>query len=130
MIDKILDKVVADIDTLTTLDIASENRSYKPTSTQDYIRVTMIPTEPLQVTIGQNRILRYRGIIQVDVVKRQNTGTNDVTVDAIINYFNTNRFFETSDSQRFTILAAWRNQGITSQDRYTIPVQLRYETYV
>lgn len=129
MIEDITKKVVDVIGTLTTLRIVEENTSAKPPVTEEYLRVTTLPTEPIQVTIGRNRILRERGIIQVDFIGLPNSGINKSVVNSIVDCFNTNRFYTTTNGDTFTIMHCWRLQGVVSNDRYIIPIQLRYEYY-
>lgn len=110
--------------------LAEENVSFKPKLLTAWMRTTLLPSEPVQVTIGYDRTLRHNGLMQVDMFFPANTGSSPASVETVINWFNNkdNRFM-TQDGERIIIESAWRGTASTNTDWYRVPVYLRYMTY-
>ena len=66
----------------------TENNAGKPQLLTPWMRSTIIPSEPTQVTIGLDRTLRFTGLVQVDYFIPSNQGSTTANVDVIINWFN------------------------------------------
>lgn len=108
----------------------TENNAGKPQLLTPWMRSTIIPSEPTQVTIGLDRTLRFTGLVQVDYFIPSNQGSTTANVDVIINWFNDkdNRFI-TEDGKEITILMAWRGTSTTETDWYRTPIFIRYQTF-
>lgn len=108
-----------------------ENTQNKPVDPlTPWMRSTILPSEPTQVSIGYERQMRYIGIIQVDYMVPPNTGSTANNIDVIVNWFNDkdNRFIN-NDGVDFMILAAWRGTSFTGEKWYQTPIYLRYQFY-
>lgn len=110
--------------------LQKENKSFKPTLRTKWMRSTLLPAEPTQVSIGEDRMLRYNGICQVDVFVPADTGSDDTIFDAIVAHFNhKDRRFLNEAGETINIKLAWRGTGITDTDWYRVPVLIRYEMF-
>lgn len=110
--------------------LAEENKTYKPTLRTKWMRSTLLPAEPTQVTIGIDRMLRYNGVCQVDVFVPADSGSTDTIVDTIVAHFNSQpvRFLDEA-GETINIKLAWRGVGTSETDWYRIPVFIRYEMF-
>lgn len=108
----------------------TENQAAKPTLLTPYMRSTLLPSEPVPVTSGLNRMLSFNGIMQLDYFTPLDTTSAVGGVDTIINFFNnkSNRFL-TNTGQEVMITAAWRGTGNTETKWYRVPIFLRYQSY-
>lgn len=123
MINEILQEIISHVQTQTGLSVVASTDA-KPAGMADYYRVTIIPGEPLQVAIGQDRILRNRGTVQIVLVSR----TASTQPDQLVTYFNANRFFTTAQGD-FRVLYAWRNTPVADTGTVLSPTLLRYEFF-
>lgn len=107
-----------------------ENESAKPALLDHWMRTTILPSEPVQVTSGLNRTLSFTGIIQLDYFTPPNTGSAPAMVDTIVNYFNDkdNRFI-TVDGQEIMVTWCWRGTANTETKWYKTPIFIRYQAY-
>lgn len=126
---ELLNKIKLETSAFTTNRIVIQGEQYTPVATSSYLRLTQIPSEPTQATIGQNRIVRYFGILQLDYLQAKSDANANNIINNIIDHFNSVRFFELSDGNNITITMCWANQSITNNDRMITPIQLRYEYY-
>jgi hypothetical protein len=110
--------------------LAEENKGFKPTLRTKWMRSTLLPAEPTQITLGQDRMLRYNGVCQVDVFVPATTGSDDALIDAIVAHFNAfERRFLQEAGEQVNIKLAWRGVGTTETDWYRVPVFIRYEMF-
>lgn len=110
--------------------LAKENKVFKPTLRVKWMRSTLLPAEPTQVTIGEDRMLRYNGVCQVDVFMPADTGSEDALLDAIVSHFNhKDRRFLNEAGEVVNIKLAWRGVGVSETDWYKVPVFIRYEMF-
>lgn len=110
--------------------LAEENKGYKPVLRTKWMRSTLLPAEPTQVSIGQDRMLRYSGVCQVDVFVPAATGSDDPIYDAIVAHFNAfERRFLSQDGEMVNIKLSWRGVGTTETEWYKVPVFIRYEMF-
>lgn len=123
MINDILEEIISQVQAQTTAPVVSATDPKQPTLS-DHYRVTIIPGEPVQVAIGQDRILRNRGTVQIAFVSRQ-PGEEP---DGLVTYFNANRFFTTA-SGNFRVLFAWRTTPVADTGVVISPTLLRYEFF-
>lgn len=108
-----------------------ENKQNKPADPlTPWMRTTLLPSEPTQVTIGYGRQLRYIGIVQLDYMVPLDTGSDIDQVDDIVNWFNAedNRFIN-NDGVEFIVLSAWRGTSFAGKSWYQTPIFIRYQFY-
>jgi len=107
--------------------LAKENTNFKPTLLKPWMRMTVIPGEPTQLSIGEDRLMRYTGLVQIDVFTPPNTG-NSTASETLIAYFNNkaNRML-TLNGEPLHISKAYRGTSQHNTDWFRVPVILRYE---
>lgn len=111
--------------------LAEENKGFKPTLRTKWMRSTLLPAEPTQISLGTDRMLQYTGVCQVDYFIPAGTGSDDAMIDTIVAYFNAaDRRFLTEAGQQVNIKLAWRGVGTTETDWYRTPIFIRYETFI
>lgn len=108
----------------------TENQADKPAIGSPYMRTTLLPSEPVPVTSGINRMLSFTGIMQLDYFTPPGTTSTVNMVDTIVEHFNNkdNRFL-TETGQEIMITAAWRGTSSTETKWYRTPIFLRYQAY-
>lgn len=118
---------LATIPSLPTL--YTENTSGSPPLRDPYMRTTLIPSEPLQITRGSNRTLQYTSLFQIDYFTPKTLGSLNPNIDSIVSFFNsdTNRLL--SDDMQVTVLRAWRGTSTTEDNWYRTPVMLRIQWF-
>lgn len=108
-----------------------ENKQNKPADVlTPWMRTTLLPSEPMEVTIGYDRQLRYTGIVQLDYFVPLNYGSTITDVDTIVNWFNNkdNRFININDIE-FIVLSSWRGTSIPGDKWYSTPIYIRVQWY-
>lgn len=128
--NKIIQLINASLATVTNVPVITpENKTYKPTQRTPYIRPTILPSEPVQTTIGYDRTVRWTGLYQLDYFYPANTGAESDIAARIVEHFHTNRFLNDGEGFQVTIVMSWRATANTLTDWYRIPIMLRYETF-
>ena len=108
-----------------------ENIQGKPVDVlTPWMRTTLLPSEPVQVTIGYERQLRYTSLIQLDYFQPLNVGSTSDFIDSTVDWFNNkdNRFME-NDGFNFTVLSAWRQTSEPTDKWYRTPIMIRVQWY-
>lgn len=97
----------------------------------DWMRTTLIPSEPLQLSRGDRILKQYSGLMQIDYFKAKGTSSNSLTIDAIVNHFNgyNGRFLGDDSFLQLTVLRAWRGTSTQEDTWYRTPVMLRLQWY-
>lgn len=110
--------------------LAEENTSFKPVLRTPWMRSTLLPSEPVQMSLGDERILRYNGICQVDVFFPVGSGSTSQVVDQIVAHFNSLpvRFLDEA-GEKINIKLAWRGVGVNEPEWYKTPIFIRYEMF-
>lgn len=129
---QIIDGINAAIESIPNLPVLfKENKQGKPTDIlTPWMRTTLLPAEPTQVTIGYERQLRYVGIVQLDYMTPLDYGSDIAQVDTIVSWFNDkdNRFINNNGID-YTILASWRGTSYAGDKWYQTPIFIRYQVY-
>lgn len=107
----------------------AENISGAPTMRDPYMRTTLIPSEPFQISRGSQRLLQYSGLIQVDYFMPKTLGSTNPSVDAIIKYFNSEVNRLLSPDMQVMVLRAWRGTSTVEDNWYKTPVMLRLQWF-
>lgn len=109
----------------------TENQQGKPSDVlTPWMRSTMIPSEPIPVTIGYYRQFRFTSVFQIDYFSPLDGGSDIEVIDTIINWFNSadNRF-RTEDGTEFIVTAAWRQTAEPMTAWYRTPIMVRVQWY-
>lgn len=111
--------------TITGLPVAVENEKYTPqVRTVGWARATLLPSEPVEATIGFDRMLRHNGLYQIDIFTPLNIGRYNI--DPVVAFFNdkTNRF-----PDGFEILHSWRGNAVPDDKWHRTICYVRYQYY-
>lgn len=79
--------IKTELETITGIPkIVVPNESYSPNLGTPWIRLSTTEGEPVQITQGRERVLRYTGTLQIDLFSTLNTGDNPM-VETIKQHF-------------------------------------------
>jgi len=111
-------------------DIAWENVSFTPDTSQSYIRTRMVPTVREPAVRGLNPQMYYQGYFLVDCCVPEGNGPNaaDTLADTIIDAFEAT----TDISHNSTILSirfAERDLGTQEGSHFCVPVRIGWYIY-
>lgn len=97
----------------------------------DWMRTTLIPSEPLQLSRGDIVLKQYSGLFQIDYFKVKGSGSTSNVIDDIINHFNNynGRFLGNDEFAQLTVLRAWRGTSTQEDTWYRTPIILRLQWY-
>ncbi len=97
----------------------------------DWMRTTLIPSEPLQLSRGDRVLKQYSALFQIDYFKAKGQASTSTVIDNIINQFNgyNGRFIGTDAFMQLTVLRAWRGTSSQEDTWYRTPVMLRLQWY-
>lgn len=97
----------------------------------DWMRTTLIPSEPLQLSRGDIVLKQYSGLFQIDYFKSKGSGSTSNVIDDIINHFNNynGRFLGNDEFAQLTVLRAWRGTSTQEDTWYRTPIILRLQWY-
>lgn len=131
MYDEIINAVNTSLRSIPNIPtVVEENTSFSPSLGQPYVRTTIIPSEPLQISRGDDRLLQYSSLIQIDYFKQLTGGSTEAMVDTIVSHFNnvTNRDLGLPQYEAI-VLRTWRNPANKEQNWYRMPVMLRVQWF-
>lgn len=97
----------------------------------DWMRTTLIPSEPLQLSRGDIILKQYSGLFQIDYFKAKGSGSTSNVIDNIIDHFNNynGRFLGNDTFAQLTVLRAWRGTSTQEDTWYRTPIILRLQWY-
>lgn len=112
-------------------DVAYENMEYEPRVGTDWKRVTFMPAEPTQATLGtagQNRLV---GIYQVSVFAEVGKGPKaaEDAAKLVIAAFKRGTSLTAVSGVITRIERAWRGVAVQEKDWYHVPVSIRWFAY-
>lgn len=111
-----------------------ENLDVTPKENEVYIESDLVPGETAYPNVGLSGFENNFGTfaIRVKAVRYQGWGGFSDVVNEIINHFPRNLVLsDTEATSSVTILKTFALSGFTASDgRYTIPVHVRYDSYV
>lgn len=118
-----LDGVLRGVSGLPELQLENTRIDRKGRATTPFVRSTLLPREPIQLTIGEGGKNIYGGLYQVDVFYPIDAGKAalNTTVDAIVS-----AFYRQQLSGGVTIHLAWSEVGRRDEPFYTVPVFVRW----
>lgn len=111
--------------------IFEENMEGKPELLTPWVRTTLIPSEPLQISRGVDRLLQYSALMQIDVFIPKGKGSTSSIVDDIIGHFNDsdNRELTSADDMQLIVLRSWRGVSSVEQNWYRSTVFVRLQWF-
>lgn len=113
------------IATVFSKDIVDLYESFEPTLRQEWIRISLIPSESNNITTGKDSIIEVNGLIQVDLFTPQNTNINLDIVEGIVNQLNAKRQLGS-----FQIDRTWRGVDAPEPDWIRSPIFVRFRKFV
>lgn len=127
----VISLIKTEMETITGIPkIVVPNESYKPVLGTPWIRLSVTEGEPVQITIGRNRMLRYTGSVQIDLFSVLGTGDNAL-VDALKEHFLKfdNRFLGTGD-YKLQVQSIWKGNVVaeTNWNRSILFIRYFYTT--
>lgn len=117
--NQIQELIIASAKTIGNLPhLVEPNKSYTPKLGTPYITTSFTVGEPVNRTIGSNRVLGYTGTFTFNVFYKPNSGYNPVR-DNIITHFNNrdNWFLDYSNDFKLQIVSAWSGIGLVNDDK-------------
>lgn len=113
---------------LGNVQIAHEGQFFDPSKTNvnKFIDESFLFDE--QISLSKDTLDEVRGIYQLTVYQRANSGLNDIieTVDAIIDNYKHNNSY-TSGQSKVVIVNSGRAGGVTGNGWYSIPVSIFFK---
>ena len=111
--------------------VAYENAEYTPTVGTDWKRVTFLPTEPTQASLGTNGHNRLMGIYQVSVFAEVGKGPKaaEDAAELVITAFKRGTSLTAVGGVTTRIERAWRGPAIQESDWYHVPVSVSWFAY-
>lgn len=111
--------------------IFEENMTGKPALMDPWIRTTIVPSEPTQISRGEDRILQYSSLVQIDIFNPKGSGSTQSNVDDVIHHFNNklNRYLTNDPEMQLTVLRAWRGTSTIEQNWYKTIVFIRLQWF-
>lgn len=96
-----------------------------------YLEARFLPAETNQPTIGPDGIRQYVGLFHVNVVTEAGIGSGAAAsmADSLITAFYRGLQITAGEGPSVTIEKSWRSQAMEGEDRYVIPVSIRYWSY-
>ena len=108
-----------------------ENVRFEPTTGTPWVRMTLLPGESRPAIRGENPVLSYLGLFQVDVFEPSGGGprTADTLADAIRDQFSSGTDI-TVNTTTTRIRWSERLPGRLDPPWYMVPIQISWYTYV
>lgn len=107
--------------------IAYENDGISQAASTDYLRLTFLPGDTTQATMGDDGNDLYVGIFQIDVFKRRGTGRS-TWPDTIGDHFKRGTILSYNGTS-VRIKSVSRIPGFDDNNFYIIPVSIEWEAY-
>jgi len=110
--------------------VASENEAYTPTQGTLFLRVTLLPGDTFQSSLGATGQDKTNGIYQVDIFAESGQGKAEAIAmaDNVANHMKRGTIL-TYNSRQVTIRSAQRRTGTNSDGWYKIPVEIVFYSY-
>ena len=111
-------------------DIAWENVSFSPTTSQSYVQPRLVPTRREPAVRGQNPQMYYQGYFLVNCYTPEGEGPNasDLLADSIIDAFEATTDISHSGTT-LSIRYAERDLGTQEGGHYCVPVRIGWYLY-
>lgn len=124
----IIDNIITQLNTAindSSVDVINIYEPYDPDLRQSWIRVSLLPSESVNVSQGIDSILEHNGLIQIDVFTPKGTTVNFAMIDSIVKNLNEQRVI--SD---LTLDRTWRGVDVIEEtDWIRSPVFARFRYY-
>jgi hypothetical protein len=128
---KIAAALFARLTTLTpALPIAWPNKSFTPPSDGKYLRVSDLPLPTRGISLANDGINEYGGLIQIDVMGPLNDGAEPATerAGAVIAHFKRGTRMD-NGGVRVDVVTAYRSPALRDDPRWQVPVTITYRAY-
>jgi len=122
----IYDTFDTELSLVLTEDVVRAYESYKPTTRQSYVRITVLPSESINISQGIDSWIEHSGLVQVDVITPANTETHFNIINTVVNRFNGKRKYPNA----LQIDRAWMGSSTYENDWIVSPVLCRYRYFV
>lgn len=99
--------------------------SFDPTLREEWIRISLIPSESNNITTGKDSIIEVNGLMQIDLFTPQNTDINLDLVKTIVDHLNSKRQLAS-----FQIDRVWRGVDAPEPDWIRTPIFVRFRKFV
>lgn len=131
MYNTIINEVNDSLKTISNIPtIFEENIDGKPSLMNPWIRTTIIPSEPIQISKGDDRLLQYSALMQIDVFTPKGSSSTPQIIDDIIAHFNDkNNRNITDDELQLTALRSWRGSSTQEQNWYKTIIFVRLQWF-
>lgn len=103
----------------------------KPPATKPYLEARFMPAETNMPVFGPDGLRQYVGIFHVNVVTDAGVGSGAASslADSLVTAFSRGLQIYAGEGPDVTIEKSWRSQAMEDNDRYVIPVSIRYWSY-
>lgn len=127
----VISLIKSELETITGIPkIVVPNESYKPVLGTPWIRLSSTEGEPVQITIGRNRMLRYTGSVQIDLFSALNTGDNPMVETVKQHFLKFENRFLGSGTYKLQIQSIWKGNVVaeTNWSRSILFIRYFYTT--
>jgi hypothetical protein len=124
--------LVAHLKTLSTLPtLQEENSRFAPKSTDNYSRVTLLPAQPQQISVGTTGKDLLTGLLQVDIFVTLDSGIDagNALADAVIAHFPRGQIVS-HDNTSALCQRSWRQTAGRFNTHYQIPVVVQWASII
>ncbi|WP_448508780.1 phage tail terminator-like protein [Immundisolibacter sp.] len=100
-------------------------------ASKPYLEARFMPAETAMPVFGPDGLRRYTGLYHVNVVTDAGIGSGAASsmADGVVDAFQRGSEITAGEGPGVTIEKAWRSQAMEGDDRYVIPVSIRYWSY-
>lgn len=125
----IIDNIITQVKTAindSDIDVINIYEEYEPQLRQPWIRVSLLPSESVNVSQGIDSIIEHNGLLQIDMFTPKGTIVNFDNVDKIVKNLNEQRVISDLSLDR-----TWRGADVIEQETNWIrtPVFSRWRYY-
>jgi hypothetical protein len=110
--------------------IERDGQKVKPTSKEDWARVTLIPGEPIQESLSIHGSNSLSGVYQIDLFfppAKKTPSEINTLVDSIVNSY-TSALFLTENTTSVEVNMAWRDTAFSESDWHRQTVYVRWQS--
>lgn len=102
----------------------------QPTA-KPYLEARFLPAETNMPVFGEDGLKQYMGLFSVNVVTSAGVGSGAAAsmADSLVAAFARGLQITAGEGPGVTIEKSWRSQAMEGEDRYVIPVSIRYWSY-
>jgi|WetSurSiteA1Bulk_404760.scaffolds.fasta_scaffold248577_1 hypothetical protein len=100
-------------------------------ATKPYLEARFMPAETNMPVFGPDELRQYVGLFHINVVTNAGIGSGAASslADSVVAAFPRGLQITAGEGPDVTIEKSWRSQAMEGDDRYVIPVSIRYWSY-